>query len=89
MGALITSWRLRSRGITHAMTLRDMSHAFGTSQWDQLDETAFLHPRECDCALCQQRYDNALFWKLWKALSQFDLHRGTRWGTHLLPELSQ
>eukprot|EP00959_Pyramimonas_sp_CCMP1952_P219236 4583897-Pyramimonas_sp.AAC.1 len=26
MEALITSWRLRAQGITHAMTLKDMSN---------------------------------------------------------------
>eukprot|EP00959_Pyramimonas_sp_CCMP1952_P169660 3544209-Pyramimonas_sp.AAC.1 len=39
MGASFTSWRLRSQGITHAMTLKGLPNAFGNSQWVKLDET--------------------------------------------------
>eukprot|EP00959_Pyramimonas_sp_CCMP1952_P466101 9489427-Pyramimonas_sp.AAC.1 len=37
-----------------------MFNAFGSTQWDQLDETVLLHSCECDHALCQQRYKNTV-----------------------------
>ena len=60
LAALVTSWRVRQAGWTHALTLKDMANAFGSSDWSEVDETVRLSAAAHDQEICQQRYRNAV-----------------------------
>eukprot|EP00959_Pyramimonas_sp_CCMP1952_P113011 2362177-Pyramimonas_sp.AAC.1 len=48
------------RGLTYCSTFKDMSNAFASSIWSELDQSVSLAAAEHDRGLCRQRYRSAI-----------------------------
>ncbi|CAK0856150.1 unnamed protein product [Prorocentrum cordatum] len=58
--AQVTCWRLCRVRRSFVMSLKDMTNAFGSSDWSELEITIAHSTSEANRALCQQRYEDSM-----------------------------